>query len=268
MAKGTKRKPAAKKKAAKRAVRGKPAAKKKAAKRTTTPARKKKPAGRTARKVAAKKTPARKTSAGKASRRKAPAKKVPAKTAPAKKARAKTAAPRTAVPRTTPSPSVRAAAAPAPRAAVPMAAAAPPTSPPDSGMAGHVKRELTLRRVEASPDVVATVVAVGRGYRKGPASDPGFLPVTLDVDELVAIGLAEHLRDGVRPAELDREAHRTTVRATVNINLDQLDIDANATARDTLASLALGSWRPGLDTHARRNALAGFLVAWYRAGLT
>jgi hypothetical protein len=268
MAKATKRKKPVKKKAAKRSAGRKPAAKKKAAKRATPTPRRKKAAKTAAKKAVARKAPAQKRAAKKVAARKAPGRKTtPKKTTP-KKAAVRKAPAKKAVARAVPSPEARAVTAAVPRAAAPMAAASPPPSPPESSMAGHVRRELTLRQVVASPDVVATIVAVGLGYRKGPASDPGFLPVTLDVDELVAIGLAERLREGVRPAELDREAHRTTVRATVNINLDQLGIDANATVRDTLTSLALGSWRPGLDEHARRNALAGFLVAWYRAGLT
>jgi hypothetical protein len=134
-------------------------------------------------------------------------------------------------------------------------------------MAAHVAAELRKRGLADAPDVVATIAAVGLGYRKGPAADPGFLKVALDIDQLVAEELVDRLKQGVRPAGVDRDMHRTTVRSTVNINVAQLGVDASPTARDTLTSLALGSWNPGFEEHARRNALAGFLVRWYRDGL-
>lgn len=239
MAKVTKRKK-------KSAPARKPAAKKAAPKRTAAPAKK-----RAAKKVVAKKVAAKKPAA-----KKPAAKKIVAKRAPAKKPAAKAPAPKKAE-----------AAKPrvAPRAALAAAPAAESSAGPS--MERHVVRELGARDIEATPDVVAAVVAVGLGYRKGPASDPGFLTVTIDVDELVAQELVERLSKGVRPAEMDREMHRSTVRSTVNVNVAQLGVDANDTVRATLTSLALGSWRPGFDENARRNALASFLVAWYRAGL-
>jgi len=44
--------------------------------------------------------------------------------------------------------------------------------------------------------------------------------------------------------------------------------DLSDKARATLASLCLGAWEPGFDEHARRNAIAGFVVRWYAAGRT
>jgi hypothetical protein len=40
-----------------------------------------------------------------------------------------------------------------------------------------------------------------------------------------------------------------------------------AAKRATTTPLALGSWRPGFDEHAPRNAIAGFLVRWCVAGI-
>ena len=39
------------------------------------------------------------------------------------------------------------------------------------------------------------------------------------------------------------------------------------TARETIAWIALGVWRPGLEEITRLHALPGFIVPWYGAGL-
>jgi hypothetical protein len=141
------------------------------------------------------------------------------------------------------------------------------TSALDTPIGRYIAKALRGRGLDNSPEVVATLAAVGNGYRKGPASDPEFLSVSINIDEQVAEALVDRYAEGVPPSGIDRETHRSTVRSTVDVSLAQLGVDdATGVARQTLTSLALGSWRPGFDEHARRNALAGFLVSWYRAG--
>ena len=138
---------------------------------------------------------------------------------------------------------------------------------PEASMTAAVAAELRLRDLDDAVAIVATIAAVGLGYRKGPAKDPEFLDIELDIDQLVAEALVERFADGSPPAGIDRDMHRGTVRSMVDGSLAQLGLgDAGELVRSTLTSLALGSWRPGLDAHARRNAIPGFLVAWYRAG--
>jgi hypothetical protein len=50
-------------------------------------------------------------------------------------------------------------------------------------------------------------------------------------------------------------------------NREQLGFPASDAGRDTLAWIALGVWRPGLDEVSKLNALDGFVVPWYGAGL-
>jgi hypothetical protein len=117
------------------------------------------------------------------------------------------------------------------------------------------------------PEVVATIAAVAGGYRLGPAADPGF-PIFIDADAAAADGFVDLFWTGSRSPGPDRRSRLRTVRATVEANLAQLGLGRVADGvRDTLAWLALGIWRPGLDEIARLHALAGFLVPWYRAGL-
>jgi|SRR6266850_4005143 len=115
--------------------------------------------------------------------------------------------------------------------------------------------------------IVATLTAVAAGYRKGPAPDPPF-PVATDIDAEVAGELVHRFAEGDRSPLPELKMHRPTVRATVDFNLDQLGLGgAGDVVRATLTSLCLGSWDPAADEVARRNALAGFFVRWYRDGL-
>ncbi len=83
----------------------------------------------------------------------------------------------------------------------------------------------------------------------------------------MARGLVDLFLAG-RRADPDRRMHRRTVGAAVRFNLEQLGLrDTSATVRTTLTAISLGSWRPGLDENAKRNAIPGWVVAWYRAGL-
>ena len=153
----------------------------------------------------------------------------------------------------------------APRRRRPAARAARAAAPRD--LASEV--EAALRAGGYDPpdrDVVATIAAVGTGYRKGPAADPP-IPIAFDVDAEVADALVDRYVDGDRPSELDRTVHRPSVRATVDMNVGQLGLEAGETARATLTSLALGSWDPARDEVAKRNAIAGFIVRWYGEGL-
>jgi hypothetical protein len=131
----------------------------------------------------------------------------------------------------------------------------------------HVAAALRGRGYDA-PDVaiVETIAAVGAGYRKGPASDPPFR-VAVDADPEVARELVNRYVEGERPATLDLTMHRPTTRATVDFTLEQLGLgDTGETERATLTSLSLGSWDPARDEVARRNAIPGFFVRWYRDG--
>jgi hypothetical protein len=142
------------------------------------------------------------------------------------------------------------------------AAAAPP-----SHLADLVAAALVREGASPSPDVVETIAAVGAGYRKGPAADSPFGP-SMDIDAEVAPELVHRFVAGDEGAVLDRRMHRPTVRATVDMNLEQIGLGGTGeAARETLTSLALGSWDPATDEVARRNALAGFIVRWYRDGL-
>ncbi len=134
-------------------------------------------------------------------------------------------------------------------------------------MATAVLAAVRLRNLDDSPDVVATIAAVGRGYRSGPASIPRFLTLAFDADQAVADALVERFGDGTPPAGVDRDARRRNARATVDMNLAQAGVAAGDAARTTLTSLVLGTWDPDADEKARVNAIAGFLVPFYRAGL-
>jgi hypothetical protein len=135
-------------------------------------------------------------------------------------------------------------------------------------LAAHVATALRSAGYDPpDPRVVDTIAAVGAGYRKGPAPDPPF-PIAIDLDAEVANELVDRFAQGDRSPLLDRTIHRPTVRATVDYNLEQLGLPrVGEVVRATLTSLCLGSWDPATDEVARRNALAGFFVRWYRDGL-
>jgi hypothetical protein len=105
----------------------------------------------------------------------------------------------------------------------------------------------------------------GAGYRGGRRQTA--LAIAFDVDANVAEALADRYVAGDHPTVLDVTVHRPSVRATVDMNVDQLGLDADEAARATLTSLSLGSWDPGRDEVAKRNALASFIVRWYADGL-
>jgi hypothetical protein len=131
----------------------------------------------------------------------------------------------------------------------------------------HVAAALRGRGYDAPDDgVVETIATVGAGYRKGPASDPPFRIAT-EADPEVARELVNRFVEGDRPSTLDLSVHRATTRATVDFTLEQLGLgDTPEVPRATLTSLALGSWDPAEDEVAKRNALPGFFVRWYRDG--
>ena len=152
------------------------------------------------------------------------------------------------------------AARPAVRAASAPAAAAPPR------LTELVEAALRLEGYDPSPQVVDTIAAVAAGYRMGPASDAGFGP-PFDTDAAVAPELVHRYATGDRGSPPDRGMHRPQVRATVLMNLDQMGLGGvGDTVAETLTSVSLGSWNPDTDEHAKRNALAGFVVRWYRDG--
>jgi hypothetical protein len=154
-----------------------------------------------------------------------------------------------------------------PRAAAATRGAFPAAAPPPSHLADLIAAALVREGASPSPDVVETIAAVGAGYRKGPAADSPFGP-SMDIDAEVAPELVHRFVAGDDGAILDRRMHRPQVRATVDMNLAQLGLGTTGeTARATLTSLTLGSWDPGTDEVARRDALAGFIVRWYRDGL-
>ncbi len=155
----------------------------------------------------------------------------------------------------------RAAAPRAPLASVTEIAA-------ETGLAAGVAAALRGRGHSPDPEAVEAIAAVCAGYRKGPGADSP-LAIPFDADLEVAREFVDRFLKGVPRAVLDREMHRGTVRSTVDGDLEQFGFtDVGEPARATLTSLCLGAWEPGADEHAKRNAIAGFVVRWYRAGLT
>ena len=137
----------------------------------------------------------------------------------------------------------------------------------ETGLAADVTATLHGRGdAFPDPDVVEAIATVCAGYRKGPGSDSP-LGIPFDADREVAREFVDRFLKGAPRAMPDREMHRGTVRATVDGNLEQAGLtDVGEMARATLTSLCLGAWEPGFDEHARRNAIAGFMVRWYEAG--
>ncbi|HEV7734540.1 MAG TPA: hypothetical protein VGR62_20370 [Candidatus Binatia bacterium] len=133
-------------------------------------------------------------------------------------------------------------------------------------MTADVTAALRLRHLDDAAAVVETLAAVGRGYRKGPASIPKFLHLAFDADQAVAEALVERFADGTRPAGIDRDPHRHVARATVDMNLLQLAVEADADARTTLTSLVLGTWDPDADEKAKLNAIGSFIIPLFKAG--
>jgi hypothetical protein len=137
----------------------------------------------------------------------------------------------------------------------------------ETGLAADVAEALRGRGdAFPDPDVVEAIATVCAGYRQGPGSDSP-LGIPFDADQEVARELVDRFLKGAPRAMPDREMHRGTVRATVDGVLAQAGLtDVGEVARATLTSLCLGAWEPGFDEHARRNALAGFMVRWYEVG--
>ena len=232
-----------------------------------TAARKKAARKKPTRKQAARKKPARKKPARKQAARKQAARKTPARTVKKpSRARSTKAKQRTpAVDRT------RRAVRPA-AAARPLAAAAPARDLAPAGgwerLAPRVAAQLEARGwSNPDPDVVSTIAAVAAGYRTGPAADPPF-PTAFDADSLVADAFVDFYWTGSRSPGPDRRSRLPEVRAMIDSSIAQLGpAQASATARETIAWIALGVWRPGLEEITRLHALPGFIVPWYRAGL-
>jgi hypothetical protein len=117
------------------------------------------------------------------------------------------------------------------------------------------------------PEAVTAIAAVAAGYRQGPAADPPF-PTAFDADATVADQFVEFFWTGSRSPGPDRRSRLPQVRVVVDSSLVQLGLGQTpAVACDTIAWIALGVWRPGLEEITRLHALPGFLVPWYRAGL-
>ena len=136
-----------------------------------------------------------------------------------------------------------------------------------AGLGAHVATELRRRGEAApSPDLVRTIATVGAGYRRGPATDPPW-PTALDLDERVAEGLVTLYWVGDRRPGPDRRIERRTAARWVDFNLEQYDLAVGPAVRDTLASLALGAWRPGLDMKTQVKLLVNLVVRWFRDGL-
>src|SRR5262245_5033742 len=213
--------------------------------------------------------PARRTSARKKPTRKKPARKKAARKRTVKKpsrarsTRAKQRKP--AVDRT------RRVVRPA-AAARPLAAAAPARDLAPAGgwerLAPRVAAQLETRGwSNPDPDVVSTIAAIAAGHRMGPAADPPF-PTAFDADSLVADAFVDFYWTGSRSPGPDRRSRLPEVRAMVDSRIAQLGPpQASATARETIAWIALGVWRPGLEEITRLHALPAFIVPWYRAGL-
>jgi hypothetical protein len=213
-----------------------------------------------ARKKAAKKKPARKKPA-----RKKPATRTRAVKKPARAGSTGAKQRKPGVDRTRHA--VRPAATARPRAAT----AAPQRDLAPAGwerLAPRVAAQLEARAwSNPDPDVVSTIAAVAAGYRTGPAAGPPF-PTAFDADSLVTDAFVDFYWTGSRSPGADRRSRLPEVRAMVDSSIAQLGpAEASATARETIAWIALGVWRPGLEEITRLHALSGFIVPWYREGL-
>ena len=163
---------------------------------------------------------------------------------------------------------LRAASAARPRPAeeaLPRALAVPG---PWERLAPRVAAQLEARGWSSpDPAVVEAIAAVAAGYRKGPAADPPF-PSPFDADDVVADAFVDFYWMGSRDPAPDRRERLPEVRAMVQANLALLGLgQTSATARDTIAWIVHGVWRPGFDEIARLHALPGYLVPRYRDGL-
>jgi len=117
------------------------------------------------------------------------------------------------------------------------------------------------------PAVVEAIAAVAAGYRKGPAADPPF-PSPFDADDVVADAFVDFYWTGSRDPAPDRRERLPEVRAMVQANLALLGLGQTAaTARDAIAWITLGIWRPGFEEITRLHALPSYLVPRYRDGL-
>jgi hypothetical protein len=138
---------------------------------------------------------------------------------------------------------------------------------PWARFAPRVAAQLITRGLDTpDPDVVGAIAAVSAGYRQGPAADPPF-PTAVDADDMVADSFVDLYWTGSRSPGPDRRSRLPIVRQTVNFGLEQMGLSARDAARDTIAWIILGVWRPGLDEIAKLNGLAVSVVPWYRAGL-
>jgi hypothetical protein len=146
---------------------------------------------------------------------------------------------------------------------------APPPAGRVEALIPHVEDELRRRGEEApDPEVVNALATAGAGYREGPAADPPF-DIPVDLDARVAEGFVERYWVGEHSPGPDRRDHEMPARQTIRFNLDQVGPPGvSAGTVDTLAAVALGTWRPGLDPLAQLNVYANLVAGWYRAGAT
>jgi hypothetical protein len=146
---------------------------------------------------------------------------------------------------------------------------APPPVGSVEALIPHVEDELRRRGDDPpDPEVVNALATAGAGYREGPAVDPPF-DIPVDIDARVAEGFVERYWVAEHSPGPDRRDHEMAARETVRSNLDQVGpAGVSTTAIDTLAAVALGTWRPGLDPLPQLNIYANLVAGWYRAGAT
>jgi hypothetical protein len=131
----------------------------------------------------------------------------------------------------------------------------------------RVEAELR-RRGDGSPAaaVIRTIAAVAAGYRGGPGANPPW-PVAIDLDLRVVEGLVEVYWVGDRLPDPERRDVRGQARTWAGYDLAQFNLAGGATARNTLAAIALGAWRPG-EPKTKVKPLVNLVAEWYRAGLS
>lgn len=119
------------------------------------------------------------------------------------------------------------------------------------------------RPPESILDALATACA---GYREGQSGSFPLLPSAPPV-AVVGQGFVGAYFQGESHAELNRVIHRAQVRSTILQVLQQFGVGApDKMGTEALVSLALGSWDPNTE-NARRDAIAGIVAGFYRAGL-
>jgi hypothetical protein len=115
---------------------------------------------------------------------------------------------------------------------------------------------------------VNELATAGAGYREGPAADPPF-HIPVDLDARVAEGFVERYWVGEHSPGPERRDRKMNARAMIQSNFDQIGPPGVPRAAvDTLAAVALGVWRPGLEPLAQLHVYANLVAGWYRAGAT